>query len=71
MDKNKSFLLLNSKIKRKLIYDIEIIFFYGEFEVHYTNKIRINHECYLKHTMTNLNDANEPFTVSTNTLEMQ
>jgi hypothetical protein len=35
------------------------------------NKIRINHERYLKHTMTDLNDLNEPFTASTNSFEMQ
>ena len=35
------------------------------------NKIRINHERYLKHTVTDLNDANEPFTTSTNSLEMR
>jgi ribonuclease HI len=35
------------------------------------NKIRINRECYLKNTVTDLNDANEPFTSSTNSLEMQ
>jgi hypothetical protein len=35
------------------------------------NKIRINGECYLKHSMKDLNDANEPFTASTNSLEMQ
>jgi hypothetical protein len=35
------------------------------------NKIRINRERYLKHTVTDLNDLNEPFTTSTNSLEMQ
>jgi hypothetical protein len=35
------------------------------------NKIKINFEHYLKHTVTYLNDANEPFTTSTNSLEMQ
>jgi ribonuclease HI len=35
------------------------------------NKIRINRERYLKHTVTDLNDPNEPFTASTNSLEMQ
>jgi hypothetical protein len=35
------------------------------------NRIRINRERYLKHTMTDLNDANEPFTASTNSPEMQ
>jgi hypothetical protein len=34
-------------------------------------QIRINHERCLKHTVTDLNDANEPFTASTNSLEMQ
>jgi hypothetical protein len=34
------------------------------------NKIRINLECYLKHIVMDLNDANEPFTTSTNSLEM-
>jgi hypothetical protein len=35
------------------------------------NKIRINRERYLKHTVTDLNDANKPFTASTNSFEMQ
>jgi hypothetical protein len=35
------------------------------------NKIRINRERYLKHTVINLNDENEPFTTSTNSFEMQ
>jgi hypothetical protein len=35
------------------------------------NRIRINRECYLKHTMIDLNDVNEPFTASTNSIEMQ
>jgi hypothetical protein len=35
------------------------------------NRIRINCECYLKHTMIDLNDVNEPFTASTNSIEMQ
>jgi hypothetical protein len=35
------------------------------------NRIRINHECYLKNTMTNLNETNEPFTASANSFEMQ
>jgi hypothetical protein len=35
------------------------------------NKVRINCECYLKHTVTDLNDANKPFTTSTNLFEMQ
>jgi hypothetical protein len=35
------------------------------------NKIRINHESYLKHTMTDLTDTNEPFTASINSLEMR
>ena len=34
------------------------------------NKIRINREHYLKHTVTDLNDENEPFTASTNSFEM-
>jgi hypothetical protein len=34
------------------------------------NKIRINKEHYLKHTMTYLNDPNEPFTTTTNSIEM-
>jgi hypothetical protein len=34
------------------------------------NKIRINCEHYLKHTTTDLNDPNEPFTASTNSFEM-
>jgi hypothetical protein len=36
-----------------------------------TNRIKINHENYLNLTMTNLNDANEPFTASANSPEMQ
>jgi hypothetical protein len=35
------------------------------------NKIKINRECYLKHTMTDMKDLNEPFTASTNSFEMQ
>jgi hypothetical protein len=35
------------------------------------NKIRINRRHYLKHTVTDLNDPNEPFTTSTNSFEMQ
>jgi hypothetical protein len=35
------------------------------------NKIRINRERYLKHTMTDLNDPNEPFVTSTNSFETQ
>jgi hypothetical protein len=35
------------------------------------NRIRINREHYLKHTVTDLNDANEPFTASANSFEMQ
>jgi hypothetical protein len=35
------------------------------------NKIRINREHYLKHTVTDLNDTNEPFVTSTNSFEMQ
>jgi hypothetical protein len=35
------------------------------------NRIRINRERYLKHTVTDLNDANEPFTASANSFEMQ
>jgi hypothetical protein len=35
------------------------------------SKIRINRERYLKHTMTDLNDVNEPFNASTNSPEMQ
>ena len=36
-----------------------------------TNRIKINHERYLKLTVTNLNDPNEPFTASANSPEMQ
>ena len=35
------------------------------------NRIRINKERYLKHTVTDLNDANEPFTASANSFEMK
>jgi hypothetical protein len=35
------------------------------------NKIRINREHYLKHTMTDLNDTNEPFVTSANSFETQ
>jgi ribonuclease HI len=35
------------------------------------NKIRINRECYLKHTIIDLNDLNEPFTTSTKSFEMK
>ena len=36
MDRDKSFLVLNSKLKQKLIYVIEKgNFFYGKFDVHY------------------------------------
>jgi hypothetical protein len=35
------------------------------------NKIRIYRECYIKHTVTDLNDANKPFTSSTNSFEMK
>jgi hypothetical protein len=35
------------------------------------NRIRINREHYLKHTVMDLNDANEPFTASANSFEMQ
>jgi hypothetical protein len=35
------------------------------------NRIKINRERYLKHTVTDLNDANEPFTASANSFEMQ
>ena len=33
------------------------------------NKIRINKEPYLKHTITDLNDTNEPFVTSANSFE--
>jgi hypothetical protein len=36
-----------------------------------TNKIKVNHERYLKFTVTDLNDPNEPFTASANSLEIQ
>ena len=35
------------------------------------NKIRINRECYLKYTVTDLNDSNEHFTIVLNTIEAQ
>jgi hypothetical protein len=35
------------------------------------NKIKINRERYLKYTVTNLNDLNEPFTTGVNTIEAQ
>jgi hypothetical protein len=35
------------------------------------NKIKINKECYLKHTVTDLNDPNEPFITSANSFETQ
>jgi hypothetical protein len=35
------------------------------------NKIRINRERYLKHTVTDLNDPNEPFVTSANFIETQ
>jgi hypothetical protein len=35
------------------------------------NKIRINRERYLKYTVTDLNDPNEPFTTAVNTIEAQ
>ena len=34
------------------------------------NKIRINKECYLKYTVTDLNDPNEPFTTAINSIEI-
>jgi hypothetical protein len=34
-----------------------------------TNKIRINRECYFKHTVTDLNNSNEPFVTSANSIE--
>jgi hypothetical protein len=35
------------------------------------NKIKVNRECYLKFTVTYLNDPNEPFTPSTDSPEVQ
>jgi hypothetical protein len=35
------------------------------------NKIKVNHERYLKFTVTDLNDPNEPFTPSANSPEVQ
>jgi hypothetical protein len=35
------------------------------------NRIKVNHEHYLKFTVTNLNDPNEPFTPSANSPEIQ
>jgi ribonuclease HI len=35
------------------------------------NKIRINRERYLKHTVTDLNDPNEPFVTTANSIETQ
>jgi hypothetical protein len=35
------------------------------------NKIKINKEHYLKHIMTDMNDANGPFTASIDSFEMQ
>jgi hypothetical protein len=35
------------------------------------NKIRIKREHYLKHTVTDLNDPNEPFVSSANSIETQ
>jgi hypothetical protein len=35
------------------------------------NKIKVNRECYLKFTVTDLNDPNEPFTASANSPEIQ
>jgi hypothetical protein len=33
------------------------------------NNIKVNRECYLKHTVTDLNDPNEPFVTTTNSIE--
>ena len=35
------------------------------------NRIKVNRECYLKFTVTNLNDPNEPFTPSVDSPEIQ
>jgi hypothetical protein len=35
------------------------------------NKIKINKECYLKHTVTDLNDPNEPLATFENLFETQ
>ena len=35
------------------------------------NKIKVNHERYLKFTVTDLNDPNDPFTPSTDSPEIQ
>jgi hypothetical protein len=35
------------------------------------NKIKVNHECYLKFTVTDLNDPNEPFTPTVDSPKVQ
>jgi hypothetical protein len=35
------------------------------------NRIKVNHECYLKFTVTDLNDPNEPFTPFVDSSEIQ